>query len=298
MALHSYRTILAAICISFSITACAPSQEQGRNTRPRPSYDARDNGEPVRVATVPLSQAPTTTAKSVIVIDAVTGRPLYAKNADEPRAIASTQKLLTALVVCEDGPLDDPVDVQVSDTQVEPTKIYIKPGERYSRGALVKALLVKSGNDVAKALARDVAGSQEAFADMMNQKAQQIGMHNSHFRNPHGLTEPGQISSARDLSRLAMAAWRNRIIRGCTASKSYAFTRPNGKVTVLENTNKVLKKVPYCDGLKTGTTNASGRCLVSSGTFNGRSTIVVVLGATSANIWKESEALLRWSLER
>src|SRR4029077_18043460 len=117
---------------------------------------------------------PTTRAVSVMVIDARSGEIFYEKNADAPRAAASTQKLLTALIVAERGYLDTPVTVQQVDTLAEPVKLNIKPGDTYPRIELLRALLVKSPNDVARCLGRDYAGSAEAFAEVMNRRAQQL----------------------------------------------------------------------------------------------------------------------------
>ncbi|MGB9475683.1 MAG: D-alanyl-D-alanine carboxypeptidase, partial [Candidatus Udaeobacter sp.] len=150
---------------------------------------------------------PKTTAASVIVVDANSGKILYEKNADQFRAAASTQKLLTALIVAESGFLDRQVTVQPTDTNAEPVKLNIKAGDTYQRIDLLRALLVKSPNDVARCLARDNAGSIEAFADVMNRRAQQLGAVHSHFVNPNGLPIPGQYSTARDLSLIARAAY-------------------------------------------------------------------------------------------
>jgi D-alanyl-D-alanine carboxypeptidase (penicillin-binding protein 5/6) len=122
-------------------------------------------------------------------------------------------------------------------------------------------------------------------------------MRNSWFKNPHGLTEPGQYSTARDMAIAARAAYRSPLIRSYTATKAFTFTFNDGHTRVLENTNKVLKTLPYCDGMKTGTTNASGRCLVSTGALNGRAVIVVVLKSGTPHIWTDSTKLLRWALE-
>ena len=145
---------------------------------------------------------PTTRATSVIVVDAQTGKILR-KDADEMRAAASTQKLLTALIIAERGSLDHEVTVETVDTLAEPVKLNIKPGDSYQRIDLFSALLVKSPNDVARCLARDNAGSIDAFAEVMNERAQQLGATISHFLNPNGLPSPGQYSSARDLSLIA-----------------------------------------------------------------------------------------------
>ncbi|MGJ8722956.1 MAG: D-alanyl-D-alanine carboxypeptidase family protein [Roseibacillus sp.] len=299
-------TALLGLAGLMSMMACAPvpaafpptvtgAQGQG-GVAPAPVF-APQVAPPTGL--LPSAPIPPITAKAAIVMDGVTGRVLAAKNADERRAVASTQKILTALVALESGPLSDPVTVEDSDTRVEPSKVYIRTGETYTRAALIKALMVKSGNDVAKALARDVAGSEEAFMAQMNSKALSLGMRNSRFLNPHGLTEEGQYSTARDIGILAKAAYQSPVMRGFMRTKSYTFTRPSGDTKTLTNTNQLLSKVPYCTGMKTGTTKASGRCLVSAGELNGRLTIVVVLGASSEPaLYKDSEALLRWSLER
>lgn len=252
---------------------------------------------PPPVIRLPSGPPPAITGKSSIVIDGITGRILAGKSIHERRAVASTQKLLTALVVIDAGSLDKVVTVHSSDGQVEPTKLYLKSGETHTRRDLVRVLLVKSANDVARALARDVAGSQERFVFLMNQKARSLGMRDSHFMNPHGLTEEGQYSTASDIAILARAAYRNPFVRACMRTREITFQHDDGRVKKLENTNKLMKRLSYVTGMKTGTTRASGRCLVSSGELNGRFTIAVVLGSTSKEIWNDSERLMRWSLE-
>lgn len=253
---------------------------------------------PLNPSAIPQIPPPPVFAESAIVVDIASGRVIYAKNADQRRAVASTQKIVTALCVLDAGDLDKPVTISASDGQCEPTKLGLKPGEVYTRRELVRVLMVKSANDVGRALARDVAGSQEAFAALMNRKCAQLGMRNSHFLNPHGLTEPGQYSTARDMAIAARAAYRSPFLRSLSSTKSFTFRFNDGRTRFLENTNKVLKMLPYCQGMKTGTTNASGRCLVSTGALEGRAVIVVALKSNTANIWKDSEKLLRWSLER
>ncbi|MDB4578643.1 hypothetical protein N9105_04980 [Akkermansiaceae bacterium] len=224
-------------------------------------------------------------------------KDLLAKNAFNERAVASTQKLLTALIVMRSGPLSDEVIVERSDTLVEPSKLYLKEGESYTRGELLKALIVKSGNDVALALGRDIAGSKEQFAVLMNQTAHSLGMTRSNFVNPHGLTEPGQYSTASDMAILARAVYQIPYIRQCMRVKDYVFTHSDGRTRPIKNTNRLLTRLAYCDGMKTGTTNAAGRCLISSGQLNGRAVIAIALGSNSSEIWNDSEKLLRWSLE-
>lgn len=284
-------TRLAALFVSVAmVTAC------GGSPPPRPTAPNAPQARPSSGA-VPSQAPPAVAAQSAIVVDPDTGRVLYAKNADVPRAVASTQKIITALCVLDAGDIDKTVVVEQSDTACEPTKLDLKPGETYTRRELLKALMVKSANDVARALARDVAGSQEAFSAMMNRKAASLGMRNSRFLNPNGLTLPGQQSTARDMAIAARAAYRSPLLRSIVATKSMTFRYPDGRVKLLENTNRILKAVPYCNGMKTGTTDLAGRCLVCTGSLNGRSAIIVILKSNTPNVWKDGEKLLRWALE-
>ena len=239
---------------------------------------------------------PKTSAASVIVVDANNGKILYEKNPDQIRPAASTQKLLTALIVAETGFLDRQVTVQSVDTMCDPVKLNIKTGDTYQRIDLLRALLVKSPNDVARCLARDNAGSVGAFAEVMNRRAQQLGAVHSHFVNPNGLPIPGQYSSARDLSLIARAAYANPTIRSIVCLPQLVFRYANGRTRELENTNKLLRRLPYCNGMKTGYTDAAGKCLIASGTLAGKDVIVVVLGDSSSRVWRDASALLSWGL--
>ena len=300
MSRQSCVQFLALVFTGAMITSCGgnppPRPQPGPGKPPQVAVPVKDQA--VRVAAIPPTAPPPVAAESAIVIDVVSGRVLYAKNADSPRAVASTQKIVTALCVLDAGNIDKPVTIQATDAACEPTKLDLKPGEVYPRRELTKVLMVKSANDVARALARDVGGDQEGFAMLMNQKAQSLGMRNSNFINPNGLPSPGQYSTARDMAIAARAAYRSPLIRSFTATKSFNFRFNDGRTRQIENTNRLLKSVPYCDGLKTGTTNAAGRCLVCSGTLNGRSVIVVVLKSNTPNVWKDSTKLLAWALER
>jgi D-alanyl-D-alanine carboxypeptidase (penicillin-binding protein 5/6) len=244
----------------------------------------------------PSGAVPNTRANSVVVVDARTGAVLHEKNADQPRPAASTQKLLTALVIAETGYLDRPVRVEPVDTFAEPVRLNIRPGDVYQRIDLLRALLVKSPNDVARCLARDNAGSIEAFADRMNAKAQLLGATHSHFLNPNGLPIPGQYSTARDLAVIARAAYANPTIRSIVCLPQLVFRYANGRTRELENTNKVLKRLPFCNGMKTGYTEAAGHCLIASGSRPGRDIIVVVLGDTKSGVWTDAASLLSWGL--
>lgn len=288
--------LLALTCVA----AKPKAKQQFKPVRPMEIPDGISEvrkAEPVAPPPGSVSKiAPKTRAAAVMVIDARTGEIFYEKNADAPRAPASTQKLLTALIVAERGFLDRPVTVQPADTHAEPSKLYIKAGETYTRMELLRALLVKSSNDVARCLARDTAGSVEGFSALMNQKARELGAVNSHFLNPNGLPMPGQYSSARDLSIIAKAAYANPTIRSIVCLPRIVFRYSNGRTRELENTNKLLKRLAYCNGMKTGYTDAAGRCLIASGSRPGRDIIVVVLGDSKAGIWQDASALLSWGL--
>ncbi len=295
---------LACFCaLAFSCAAAPQPQVEVVHPTGVPDRKAR-NRTPPRATLVEEAPAvpaisgavPSTRAASTIVVDARSGEILDEKNADQPRPAASTQKLLTALIVAEGGFLDREVTVQQVDTQAEPVRLNIKPGDSYQRIDLLRALLVKSPNDVARCLARDNAGSVEAFAEVMNERARQLGATHSHFLNPNGLPLPGQYSTARDLAIIARAAYANQTIRSITCLRKLVFRFASGRTRELENTNQVLKRLPYCNGLKTGYTEAAGHCLIASGTRPGRDIIVVVLGDSKSGVWRDASALLSWGL--
>lgn len=244
------------------------------------------------------SQAPAINAAAYILMDANTGATIASRNADTRRAVASTQKILTALVVLDAGNLDQKIRISSSDVAVEPTRLGVKPGETYTRRSLLYAFLVKSSNDVANALARDNAGSISAFAAKMNAKARSLGARSSNFRNPHGLTVSGQYSTARDMARIAMAAYRSPTIRDAVRRKYYSFRYASGRTVSLENTNEILGRMAECNGMKTGYTNASGRCLISTASRSGRDVILVQLGTKTKYIWNDGQRLMAWGLQK
>lgn len=245
---------------------------------------------------LPSVSPPDVHGAAAILVDVRSGRVLYNKNSRAPRAVASTQKLLTALIVAEDGNLWETVTIKPSDTTAAPTKLYLKPGQKYSRFELLQALLVRSANDVACALARDNAGSIGAFAAKMNRRAKQLGARASNFVNPNGLPAEGQYSTARDMAIIARNAYAHPILRRIVATKSFEFHFADGRVRELVNTNRVLRTAPFCTGMKTGFTNAAGHCLVSSGRSRDRDVIAVVLGSNKKHVYDDSQRLLEWGL--
>lgn len=240
---------------------------------------------------------PSIRAASYLLLDARTGQHLAGRNFETARSVASTQKLVTALVVLDAGNLDQRVQVQASDIAVEPTRLGLKPGEIYTRRELLYAFLVKSANDVANVLARDNAGSIGAFAAKMNAKVRSLGCSNSNFKNPHGLTVGGQYSTARDMARVAMTAYGNSTIRDIVRRKYLPFRRADGRMITLENTNDLLGVMPECNGMKTGYTVASGRCLISSAASGSREVILVQLGTKTKYIWDDARLMMSWGLQ-
>ena len=242
------------------------------------------------------NSAPSVYAKYATVLDGRTMQFYHAKNSTSPTPVASTQKLLTALVVCEKGSLDEYVVVPRAATLVEPTKVGIKTGERYTRRQLLTSLLVKSGNDIAAALAIDNAGSPEAFAEKMNLYGKRIGLVNSNFKTPHGLPARGQYSCARDIGIVAFEAYQNPEIREIVKTKHFRFHFPGDRGSILfSNTNRLLREWEDCNGMKTGFTYAAGRCLVSSAYRDGQHRIAVVIKTSNDGVWRDSRKLLEWS---
>ena len=248
-----------------------------------------------------LPQPPPTTAKACIVLDAIGGQILFERNADERRAVASTQKLMSALVCVESTPMDKIAVVSAYDAAAEPHKMGLKAGERYPLKTLLQAMLTESFNDAARCVAQTCAGSEAAFAVWMTRRAQQLGMKNSHFKNASGLPAEGQYSTARDMSRVARAVLYNSTLRGIVGRNELTVARPDGRVKKLTTTNHLLRPnspfyLPHCIGMKTGFTNLAGKCLISGANYRGRTIICISLGSSSKFIWKESAALLNWGL--
>lgn len=233
---------------------------------------------------------------SVVLIDAKSGEVLFERNPDERRPVASTQKLLTSLLVAERGSLDQEVIIQPEDENAEPTTLQLKPGTSYKREILLTALLVKSANDVARALGRDHSGSLDAFAAAMNARARTLGANSSRFMNPNGLPVEGQYSTAADMAKIARAAYANETLRPMMATKYLPFRYADGHVHMLRNTNRTMRDNWFCTGMKTGYTDKAKHCLVSSGENNGRAVISVILGSSKDRVFDDSARLLRWGL--
>jgi serine-type D-Ala-D-Ala carboxypeptidase (penicillin-binding protein 5/6) len=284
--------LVLAILAAALLAGCA--------TTPPPAQTRRAEPAASPVAAAPTNEsvwpagAPGLYAQSAIMIDARTGQVLFQKNADERRVPASTQKLLTALLVARRGNLDAPVTIMPEDTRVEPTKLGLRAGERYTRRSLLESIMVKSSNDACAALARDHSGTEDAFATNMNRAAYSLGARSSYFVNSHGLPA-GQFSTARDIARIAFVAYREPVLRRMMQQRVVYFRHNSGRITTLKATNKLLERSGAFNGMKTGYTFAAGRCLVSSGRLNGREVILVQLGSNTKHIFDDAQRVMAWS---
>ncbi len=218
-------------------------------------------------------------ASSFVLVEARTGQELLARNPHLPRPPASTTKILTALLVLEALPLDRVVEVSPrAAAQREGSSVGLAGGERRTVRELLYALLVKSANDAAVALAEALDGSVERFVARMNRRARELGARNTHFVNPHGLHHPAHLTTASDLARITLAALRNPAFNEIVRTPVYAYSSAQGPIRLV-NGNKLLGRYLGADGVKTGWTAESGRCLVASATRDGRRLIVVLLNA-------------------
>ncbi len=236
-------------------------------------------------------------AVSAIVIEAETGAVVSEKNADEKRAMASTTKIMTAILTIEAGDLDREFTVDSYAIMVEGTSMGLQQGDRVSRRDLLYGILLPSGNDAANAAAVSVAGSISAFVKLMNDKAKALGLVSTQFVTPSGLDADGHYTTARDLAALAAYAMKNETFREivCCKSKTLEFGNPPYSRT-LYNSNKMLTKYDGAIGIKTGFTDNARRCLVSAAERNGVTLIAVTL--SDADDWNDHIRMLDYGFSR
>ena len=218
-------------------------------------------------------------ASSAVVIDARSGEVLFEKNADTNKGMASTTKIMTAIVALENGNAKDIVKVSGKAASVEGSSMYLKAGERISLENLIYGLMLVSGNDAATAIAEHIAGDEEKFAKLMNKKAKEIGAINTHFTNPHGLSDDEHYTTAKDLAKITAYGLKNPVFAQIVKTVSKTVEREELGKTVLVNHNKLLKTYDGCIGVKTGFTKATGRCLVSATERDGIKLVCVTLNA-------------------
>ncbi|SDM78573.1 D-alanyl-D-alanine carboxypeptidase [Fictibacillus solisalsi] len=237
---------------------------------------------------------PGVSARAAILMEQESGRILYARDEHRPMRIASITKIMTAILAIESGKLSDRVTVSERATRTEGSSLYLKPGEHISLNDLVYGLMLRSGNDSAVAIAEYVGGSLDGFVYMMNQKAREIGMKNTLFRNPHGLDDhDDHYSSAYDMALLTRYAMENERFREISSSVIYRSPQEGEKwERVWRNKNKMLKIYPYSTGGKTGYTKLAKRTLVSTAKKDGMGLIAVTLN--DPNDWEDHAAMFNW----
>ena len=279
----------AVICIAamlcFSLSSCAFSQD----IQPlSPTYS------------LPLVQGADSpaqndiSAQSAIVIESSSGEALWSKNCDKPMPMASTTKVMTALVALERCDIQKTVKVSPSAVGVEGSSVYLYAGEELTMENLLYAMLLESANDAAAAIAIEVGGSIEGFAKLMNKKAAELGLENTSFENPHGLDGENHYTTAKELALITREAMKNQNFRKIVST--YKTTIPLNKnegTRVLINHNKLLKSYEGAIGVKTGFTKKSGRCLVSAAEIDGVEYICVTLNAPSD--WSDHTKLLDYA---
>jgi len=257
------------------------------------SVDARDLGD---FALDP----PTVESPSAIVIDEETGRVLYERDSAKRRPMASTTKIMTAVLILESMDLSTPVTVSQKAAETIEPKTWLRTGDVLTVEELMYALMIRSANSAAVALAEACSGSVEAFAARMNAKAAELGMEDTHFVNPNGLDAEGHYSTAADMAVLGRYAMQDPLFRKIVDTESYTVQlEGRSSPTVFTSTNKLLTTYDWVTGIKTGLTPRAEQCLVGAATKDGVSVISVLLGQPASDIcWTESKAMLEYGLSQ
>ena len=243
------------------------------------------------------AEEPAVTAKGAVLMEAGAGRILWSRNGEERLPMASTTKIMTALLTLEQPGLDEMFTVNAQAIRVEGTSMGLTEGSQATLRTLAAGMLLASGNDAANAAAVRVAGTQADFVMMMNRRAAQLGMKDTNFETPSGLDGQSHYSTAADMALLARAALENPDFRSLCSQTSLKLCYGNPPYDRwLANHNRLLKEYPGCIGLKTGFTKKAGRCLVSAAEREGVTLICVTL--SDPNDWRDHTALLDWGFSR
>lgn len=258
--------------------------------------------------TLPVSAAPNSVSEPQIrgeaayLIDVQSGQTLYSKNGNERLAPASTTKIMTGLLAIEQGKLDELVTASPTMLDYEivyGTRIYLEPGEQLTLEDMLYALLLNSANDAAVAIAEHIGGDLSRFVTMMNKRAESLGLKNTTFKNPSGLTEEGHLTTAHDLARIAQAAYANPTFREYIRTKSHVIPRSKENVPIeMFNENKLLWNDSSITGMKTGYTAVAQNTFVASASKNGRDLIGVILKSPGREIYTDMQELLNYGFEQ
>lgn len=239
-------------------------------------------------------------SESAILIDEVSGKVLYEKNPDTKLPMASMTKIMSMLLIMENiesGNLkyDDKVIISKNASGMGGSQVFLQEGEEYKVEALLKCIAVSSANDAVVAMAEKISGSVDAFVNLMNERAKELGLTNTRFSNPHGLDSENHYSSARDMSKLAQELLKHKDILRFTSIYEDYLTKPDGSQVWLVNTNRLVRFYDGVDGLKTGYTTEAGYCLTATAKKNDLRLISVVMKSSSGdNRSKDTAALLTY----
>ncbi len=246
---------------------------------------------------IPKVQGLEISSKAAVVVNAATGEVIYSQNADKKLPMASTTKIMTALLLCEMADLSEIVTTTKEMVTVEGSSMGLLEGDKVSYKALLYGMLLPSGNDAATTTAISLGGSLEAFALLMNKKAAELSMDNTNFVTPSGLDDENHYSTAEDMAKLAVYAMKNPIFREAAGTKSITVEFGNPPYSRrLYGHNKILDIYDGGIGIKTGYTSKSGRCLVSAASRNGVEVIAVTLGDSST--WSHHTQLLNYGFSK
>lgn len=271
----------------------------------------------INIAPYTYAQSPSISAEAAILIDAETGSILYEKNADKQMYPASTTKILTAILAIENGNLNEKVIIDNETPYgIDGSHIALETGEILTLKDLLYALLIESANDAAVAIAKHISGSVNEFANLMNKKAKEIGVKNTHFTNPNGLPDENHVTTAYDLAMIAKYAMENETFREIVKNYNYKIKPTNKKEEprYLKSSNRLLYgtgagnkinvngklvdiKYPGADGIKTGYTVAAQQCLVATAVRGEQRLISVVLRAVGENVYIDTHKLLNYGFE-
>lgn len=245
-----------------------------------------------------LNDEPKINSRSAVVIDRKSKAVIYGKNENVKKAMASTTKIMTAMVVIQNTNLNNTVEISKKSAGTGGSRLGLKVGDKITVKDLLYGLLLRSGNDCAVALAEYVAGSVQEFSNLMNQNAQMLGLNNTHFVTPHGLDEEEHYTTAYELAVLTDYALNNEVFAQIVNTKSYTININKNSKT-LNNTNELLGNLNGVYGVKTGFTNGAGRCLVTSIKRGNLDIICVVLGAdTKKDRTRDSTKLIEYTFNK
>ena len=243
------------------------------------------------------AEEPAVSARSAVLMDRDSKRILWKKNAHRRRPIASTTKIMTALLALERGHEEDRVVTGRAAAETGGSSIWLERGEKKTLGELLYGLMLCSGNDAAVAIAEHIGGSEKKFVALMNERARSLGAKNTHFNNPHGLPDDDHYSTAHDLGLITCAALENRRFREIITTPVCSISWPGRSWDrILSNQNKLLESYPGGDGVKTGWTEKAGRCFVGSATRKRWQLVCVVLNAPG--MWEDTVILLDYGFKR